>query len=167
MDVARLRLGETVALAGALGLFISLFLDWFGVDEGGAGTEALLSTSGWGAFGPVVSAIAVAAIAVAVALAAATAARRPVALPVALAVLTSAIGLVALGVLLVRALALQPGLDGDLPNDLVTVAPGAVVGLLFAVAIPVGGWLSMADERKDAPYSAPPNLAPRPAPPAA
>jgi hypothetical protein len=167
MDVARLRLGETVALAGALGLFISLFLDWFGVDEAGAGTEGLLSTSGWGAFGPVVAAIAVAAIAVAVALAAATAARRPVALPVALAVLTSAIGLVALGVLLVRTLLLQPGLDGDLPNDLVTVAPGAIFGLLFAVAIPVGGWLSMADERKDAPYSAPPNLAARPAPPAA
>jgi hypothetical protein len=92
MDVARLRLGETVALAGALGLLISLFLDWFGVDGAGAQTEALLSTSGWGAFGPVVSAIALAAVALAIALAAATAARRPVALPVALAVLTSAWG---------------------------------------------------------------------------
>jgi len=166
MDVARLRLGETVALVGALGLFIALFLDWFGVEEAGAGTEALLSTSGWEAFGPVVSAVALAAIAVAVALAAATAARRPVALPVALAVITTAAGLVALGVLLVRTLLLQPGLDGDLPNDLVSVDPGAVMGLLFAAAIPAGGWLSMADERKDAPYSAPPNLARRPAPPA-
>jgi hypothetical protein len=167
MDVARLRLGETVALVGALGLFISLFLDWFGVDEAGSRTEALLSTSGWGAFGPVVAAVAVGAIALAVALAAATAARRPVALPVALAVLTTAIGLVALVVLLVRTLVLQPGLDGDLPNDLVTVDAGAIPGLLAAAAIPIGGWLSMADERKDAPYSAPPNLTPRPAPPAA
>lgn len=165
MDVARLRLGETVALAGALGLFISLFLDWFGVDGAGAQTEALLSTSGWGAFGPVVAAIAVAAIALAVALAAATAARRPVALPVALAVLTTAVGLVALGVLLVRTLLLQPGLDGDLPNALVAVDAGAIAGLLSAVAIPIGGWLSMADDRRDAPYSAPPNLTPRPAPP--
>ena len=167
MDVARLRLGETVALAGALGLFISLFLDWFGVDGAGVQTEALLSTSGWGAFGPVVAAVALVAIALAIALAASTAARRPVALPVALAVLTSALGLVALGVLLVRTLVLQPGLDGGLPNALVTVDVGAVFGLVFAAAIPLGGWLSMADERKDAPYSAPPNLAPRPAPPAA
>jgi hypothetical protein len=167
MDVARLRLGETVALVGALGLFISLFLDWFGVDEADATTEGLLSTSGWGAFGPVVSAVAVAAIALAVALAAATAARRPVALPVALAVLTTAVGIVTLVVLGVRTLLLQPGLDGDLPNELVSVDPGAIAGLLFALAIPVGGWLAMADERKDAPYAAPPNLAPRPAPPAA
>jgi hypothetical protein len=167
MDVARLRLGESVALVGALGLLISLFLRWFGVDEAGRTTEALLSTSGWGAFGPVVSALAVAAVALALALAAATAAQRPVALPVALAVLTSAVGIVVLGVLLVRTFLLQPGLDGDLPNGLVTVEPGALVGLLFAAAIPIGGWLAMADERRDAPYSAPPNLAPRPAPPAA
>jgi len=167
MDVARLRLGETVALVGALGLFISLFLDWFGVGGAGPETEALLSTSGWGAFGPVVCAVAAVAIALAVALAAATASRRPVALPVALAVLTTAVGIVALAVLLVRTLLLQPGLDGDLPNDLVTVGAGAFVGLLFAAAIPVGAWIAMADERKDAPYSAPPNLAPRPAPPAA
>jgi hypothetical protein len=167
MDVARLRLGESVALVGALGLPIALFLRWFGVDGAGAPTEALLSTSGWGAFGPLVSALAVAASAVAIALAAATAARRPVAVPVALAVITSAVGIVVLGILLVRTLVLQPGLDGDLPNDLVTLRAGAIVGLLFAAAIPVGGWLAMADERRDAPYSAPPNLAPRPAPPAA
>jgi hypothetical protein len=167
MDVARLRLGESVALVGALGLLICLFLRWFGVDDAGPATEAVLSTSGWGAFGPVISVLAVAAVGLAIALAAATAARRPVALPVALAVITTAAGIVVLLVLLVRTFLLQPGLDGDLPNDLVTVRVEALVGLLFAAAIPVGGWLAMADDRRDAPYSAPPNLAPRPAPPAA
>ena len=44
--------------------------------------------------------------------------------------------------------------------------PAAYAGIVFAALIPIGGWWIMADERKHAPYSAAPDVEPRPAPPA-
>jgi hypothetical protein len=123
-------------------------------------------TTGWSTLGWLLVALLVLAMAAAVALAALTAGARPVAQPVAAAVLTVVIGALAALVLLLR-LITQPGLGASLPNGLVDVKPVAWVGFLCALAIPAGAWLSLADERTDAPESAYTPPPPRPLPPSA
>jgi hypothetical protein len=85
-----------------------------------------------------------------------------VAQQVAAGVLTPTAGTLALLALALRALVFQPG-----PNDLVVLRYGAWLGLLAALALAVGGWLAIKDERTDAPESAYTPPEPRPAPPAA
>ena len=117
---------------------------------------------GWSNLGWVTIALALAAIGCAAWLAAATALARPVAQQVAAGVLTPTAGTLALLALALRALVFQPG-----PNDLVVLRYGAWLGLLAALALTVGGWLAIKDERTDAPESAYTPPEPRPAPPAA
>jgi hypothetical protein len=85
-----------------------------------------------------------------------------VAQQVAAGVLTPTAGTLALLVLALRTLVFQPG-----PNDLVVLRYGAWLGLLAALALAVGGWWAIKDERTDAPESAYTPPEPRPAPPAA
>jgi hypothetical protein len=167
--VSRLRAGEWTAAAGAAGLLVALFLPWFGIELPGpagnlvdAGLVDEGGTSGWSNLGWVTIALALAAIGCAAWLAAATALARPVAQQVAAGVLTPTAGTLALLALALRALVFQPG-----PNDLVVVRYGAWLGLLAALALTVGGWLAIKDERTDAPESAYTPPEPRPAPPAA
>lgn len=157
MDPTRLRLGEIVAGAAAAALLVTLFFDW-NRDRGddavagnaaGFGTETAWSSLGW----PMLLLLLV-AIGLAVALVVTTAGKRPAAIPIGAAVLTTAAGIVVAVALAVRIVFLDDSLAG------------AYVGLLFAALIPVGGWLAMADERTQAPYSAVPDLPRRPAPPA-
>ncbi len=157
MDLARLRLGELLSGAAALALLVTLFLDW-NRDSGagraatrvaGAGTQ-----SGWSSLGVVMLALVLITIALALALVSATAGKRPAAIPIGAAVLTTGAGVVVTLVLALRVLFLDDSLGG------------AYLGLLFMGLIPVGGWIAMADERTDAPYSAAPDLPRRPAPPA-
>jgi hypothetical protein len=169
LSIGRLRGGELLAGAGAVGLVVSLFLEWFGVDLGAASrlgdvvlVEGPADSSGWDALGWLVLALAALAGACAAWLFVATAAARPVTHIVAAAVLTATAAPIALLALVLRALVFQPG-----PNELVTVQGGAWLGLAGAALLTIGAWWSLADERTDAPESAYTPPAPRPAPPPA
>ena len=153
MNLSRLRLGELVGGAAAVGLLVTLFLGWnrdlAPLADGGPSTH-----SGWGALGWLMVLLLLVVIALAFALVATTVGRSPAALPIGAAVLTTGVGIIVAIVLIVRVLLLDDALGT------------AYVGLALGVLIPVGGWITMADERTEAPYSAAPDLPRRPAPPA-
>jgi hypothetical protein len=133
MDVNRLRLGEMVAAAGAAVLFLVMFLDWYGVE----GTS--VAANAWQVFSWVDLYLFLTVV-VALGLAVLTMGQRTVALPLSVSVLVTAMGAVATLLILYR-IVNQPG-----PNELISVQIGAYLGLLAALAITVGGYLSMRDE---------------------
>jgi hypothetical protein len=133
MDVNRLRLGEMVAAAGAAVLFLVMFLDWYGVE----GTS--VAANAWQVFSWVDLYLFLTVV-VALSLAILTMGQRTVALPLSASVLVTAMGAVATLLILYR-IVNQPG-----PNELISVQIGAYLGLLAAVAITVGGYLSMREE---------------------
>jgi hypothetical protein len=149
MDLGKLRRGELIAAAGGLLLLIALFFfDWYS-----AGTSVTLplgttvSVSGdfgaWdgeGFFGFLANLIILAAGVSAVGLAVLTATSRTIALPVAASAITTALGIGAVVMVLLRML-FQPG-----PNDLVTLKFGIWLALLAAVVVAYGGWISMREE---------------------
>jgi hypothetical protein len=151
VSVGRLRSGELFTGAGAVLLLVSLFLDW----TGPAGE------SGWSSLGWPTLLLALAAIVATAWLIAATAVVRPVTQVMAAAVIAAIAGPIAFVVLVVRTAIAQPGSDA-----VTSIEGGAYVGLLGALALAVGAWWSMADERTDAPESAYTPPAARPAPPA-
>ena len=146
MDPTRLRLGEIVAGTAAAALALTLLLDW---NRDGGVRESGYASVGW-----LMLLLLAVAVGLAIALAVTTAGKRPAAIPIGAAVLTTAAGILIVLALAVRLVFLDDSLGG------------AYLGLLFAALIPVGGWLAMADERTDAPYSAAPDLPRRSAPPA-
>jgi hypothetical protein len=172
--VSRLRAGEWTAIAGAAALLVALFLPWFGIElpsaeeeSRGSGVLNLLNTystrswgSGWDALGWLTIVLALAAIGCAVWLAITNATGRPVAQSVAASVLAATAGTFAFIAIAMRALVFQPG-----PNEIVVVRYGAWIGLLAALALALGGWWALKDERTDAPESAYTPPEPRPAPP--
>lgn len=167
--MSRLRAGEWTAAGGAAALLVTLFLPWFGVklppSSGNLAAPVLAvagggDTNGWDTLGWVVLVLALAAIGCGMWLAAANALDRPVAQAVAASALTASVGTFAFVALALRALVFQPG-----PNDLVVLRYGAYLGLLAALILAVGGWLSIKDDRTDAPESAYTPPEPRPAPP--
>jgi hypothetical protein len=143
--VSRLRGGERLVGAGALALLASLFAPWFG------------GRGGWSSLGWPGLVAALSALLLAGWLVLATAAGRSVVQAVTAGVLVAVGGSLAALVLLARAVLWAPG----------ALDAGACVGLGGALAIAVGGWWSLADERTDAPESAYEPPSPRPAPPAA
>jgi hypothetical protein len=151
VSVGRLRSGELLAGTGAAVLLVSLFLDWVGP----------VGESGWSSLGWVTVAVAIAAVLAASWLTFATATARPVTQVVAAGVIAAVVAPVALIVLLVRTAIAQPGVDAA-----TSIEAGGYVGLAGAVALAIGAWWSLADERTDAPQSAYVPPAPRPAPPA-
>lgn len=170
MRIGRLHTGELLAAAGAVALFVLLFFDWFAIEAGKHPERSAfvftgaLHTTGWSSLGWLLIVLLALAMAAAVALALLTAGARPVAQSVAACVLTILIGGLSALVLLVRVIT-QPGLGIGLPNALVEVKVVAWVGFLCALAIPVGAWLALADERTEAPESAYTPPPPRPVPP--
>ncbi len=142
----RLRVGELVALAGAVCVVVSLFLAWY---ENSAG-----KLTGWETFGPGV-ALMVAAAAAALALAISALGERSPALPVSIAIWSTLLGAAAVIAAVVRVLAR--------PENATRLCDGAWVGLAGAVAILVGSWLAMRDERTS---TYPPFEPPRRTPPA-
>jgi hypothetical protein len=151
LSAGRLRGGDLLAGTGAAVLLVSLFLDW----TGPAGE------SGWSSLGWPTLLFALAAIVATAWLIAATAVVRPVTQVMAAAVIAAIAGPIAFVVLVIRTAIAQPGADA-----VTSIESGAYVGLLAALALAVGAWWSMADERTDAPQSAYTPPAPRPAPPA-
>jgi hypothetical protein len=188
MNIARLRLGETVAGIGALLLTVMLCLDWAKPETrvrtapGVTLSSPLQDTanrvmgrfvdqfaqSGWSALGWFLVLMLVVSIVGGLALVGLTLAERdtPV-LPVVTAVLTTAwAGLTAI-VLLIRLTLAQPGLDlGWSDRDVDILAP-AWIGLLALLAIAAGSWLTLRDDRLDSPLSVPPDVPVRPVPPPA
>jgi hypothetical protein len=168
----RLRSGEILAGAGAVALFVLLFLDWFRLEIRPRITETSgsivgieLHLSGWTSLGWPMAVLLLAEIVLALWLAAATLFSSTVSQPVAAGVLVTAVGALALVALVVRVTIVQPGLGIGAPDELVAVQWPAYAGLAATAAILVGGWLSMADERTDAPESAYTPPPARPAPP--
>jgi hypothetical protein len=172
VSVGRLRSGELLAGAGAVALFILLFLDWFQpeirppvVETSGRVVGPELHLSGWTSLGFVMLVLLLVVLVLAVWLAASTLFAASVSQPVAAGVLLSAVSVVAFVALVVRVTILQPGLGVGLPDDAVEVQLPAYLGLVAMLVIVVGGWRSMADERTDAPESAYTPPPARPAPP--
>jgi len=172
VSLGRLRSGELLAGAGAVALFLLLFLDWFKpqiqprvTETSGRIVGPEMHLAGWTSLGWVVVVLLLVVIVLAMWLAASTLFAGTVSQPVAAGVVLTAVAVVALGALLVRVTVAQPGLGVGLPDELVGVRWPAYAGLAALALIVVGAWLSMADERTDAPESeyTPPRA--RPAPP--
>jgi hypothetical protein len=144
MSLRRLRAGEWLAAAGGVALPVALALPWYG-DE--TGFESL----------SVIDLLLVLLALLGLALAVLQATRDAPALPVGAAVLTVAFG--AIGVLLV----LYRFVDEPGPDALADVRLGAWLGLAAALAVTVGGWLSMAAEYvRGLPPGSEPELRPAP-----
>jgi hypothetical protein len=130
MSFRRLRLGELVALAGAVGLVISLVEPWY---EGPIG-----KLDAWDTFGPGMALI-LACLCAALALVVSALSERSAALPVSSAVWSVLLGLIGLIAAIVRVL--------DLPDQASSLCAGAWFGLAGAAAVLLGAWLVLRDER--------------------
>ena len=135
MEVRRLRSGELLTAAGAVGLAVVLFADWFGGQSG-------WSTLTVGRF------LLVLTILLALTLVVVTVRAGTVSAALTTAVVTVGIGTLALLYLLLRV-----GIDEPGRNALVSVDAGAYLGLLCLLGILAGTWRTIADERKDSPIS--------------
>jgi hypothetical protein len=172
VSARRLRSGELVAGAGAVALFVLMFFDWFlpevqprVVETSGRVIGPEPHLSGWTSLGWALLVLVLVVLVLAMWLAASTLFAATVSQPVAAGVLLSAVATITFVVLLVRVTIAQPGLGTGAPDAAVAVQLPAYLGLVAMAAIVAGGWLSVADERTEAPeseYTPPPA---RPAPP--
>ncbi|MFI5004851.1 MAG: hypothetical protein ACHQE6_07550 [Solirubrobacterales bacterium] len=145
MSLRRLRSGELIALAGAISLIVALTLPWYENAQGKLGA--------WATFGPAVALLILAA-AGALALVLATVTERTTAIPVAAAVWSTLFGIMGSIAAIVRLL--------ERPEHATELCAGAWLGLIGALAVLIGSWQSMRDERTG---SYPPDTSkPRPAP---
>jgi hypothetical protein len=147
VSLRRLRLGEWIVLAGSVCIFVSLGLPWYETPTG--------SLDAWSTFGPALVVLIIAA-ALGVVLAIVTVAERSSAIPMATVVWTTIVATAAVIAALVRVF--------ERPSLATAADVGAWLALAGAVAILVGSWQAMRDERTSA-YE-PPVIEPRMAPPA-
>jgi hypothetical protein len=145
MKLRRLRLGELVALAGSICVLVALALPSYDTATG--------HLSAWQTFGPAVVFLILAAV-MGVALALATVTERSTAIPVATVVWTVVAAIPGVIAALVRVF--------ERPAHATGVAVGGWLALGGALAILVGSWQSMRDERTSA-YD-PPEIERRPPP---
>lgn len=138
--VRRLRLGELVCFGGAICLILSLTLPWYGGANGAAGADAAGRLDAWATFGPTIVLLAIACV-VALLLGIVTVFERSTALPVAVAVWATLSGLIAVIAAIVRLL--------ERPGGSSSLQIGVWLALIGAIAVFVGGWLSMRDERTE------------------
>ncbi len=141
----RLRSGELIVGASAVALLVSTFaLSWYGLKARLVPTAAQLgsstSSTGWNSLTHV-RWLVLLTIIVALALVFFQGARRAPAIPTALSVIITVLAILTLLALIYRVLISTPG-SGN-PTDL---KPGAYVGLLSALALTYGGYLSMRQE---------------------
>jgi hypothetical protein len=165
--MSRLRAGELIAGVGAAGLFVLMFFNWFGVDadglrraesptqpSGGSGIVNFfdasgpihVSADGWSSLGWFMVVLVCVQILGGAALVYMTLRRASPAWPVGAGVLTWIFGSAIWLVLLVRVCVAQPG-----PDALIAVLTPAYLGLLFSALIPLGGLLSLKNERTRSP----------------
>jgi hypothetical protein len=160
MDLRRLRAGEWIVALSGIGLFVSLFLPWYGYEAARPGLQVVgAHATGWEAFAVTDVLLAVLA-AFGPALWLVTASQRTVPIPVALAGLTAFAGTIAVVLAVVRVLVVvAPGGPID-----TTRGAGAWVGLASAAGLAVGGWVAMRDERLSKP-GRPTDATGKPSPP--
>jgi hypothetical protein len=157
--VRRVRRGELLALLGAVGLLVLLFLPWFGLASSDgrpssySAVEGMLHRSGWGAMGWFMDLLLALVILGGVAVAVTAAVRRSPTLPVGVAIVTWTAGALTFFILLF-VLIEQPGLGFSLPNDAVDQLLPAYLGLACAFLVPLGAWIALNDDRVDAAESA-------------
>lgn len=144
-----MRIGEWLALGGALALIALLGADWFFLSTPDARVGA--HESGWRSLGWPITLLLLAAIGTALAMVFATT-QRAQAWAIILSAFALALGLLATLAIGVRLIA-QPGLGVDAGNVDVEIEPAAWAGLLSAFALTAGAWIGMLDERTDAPES--------------
>ena len=135
MDLRRLRSGELLAAVSAAGLFLAMFLDWFG---GRSAWEALT-------IGRV---LLVAVIALALTLVVLTVTARPVAMATSAGSITVGVAALVLLWLLFRIVVDEPGPDAGH-----AIGAGAYLGLVLVFGCAAGAWRALGDERTDAPAS--------------
>jgi hypothetical protein len=135
MDLRRVRSGELLAAVSAAGLFLVMFLDWFG---GRSAWEALT-------IGRI---LLVAVIALVLTLVVLTVTARPVAMAVSAASITVGWAALVLLWLLFRLVVNEPGPDAGH-----TIGQGAYLGLVLVFASAAGAWRTLGDERTGAPAS--------------
>jgi hypothetical protein len=145
MSLRRLRLGELLALAGSAAVIVSLLEPWY---EGPLGR-----LDAWDTFGPAVVLL-LAALSAALALVLSTLGERSPALPVSMAVWSVLLGLVAVIASAVRVL--------ERPDHASSLCVGAWLALGGAIAILLGAWQSLRDERSSLYEPARPEPRPRP-----
>jgi uncharacterized membrane protein len=131
MDLRRLRPAEWLLTAAAVALLVALFLPWYAVEG--------LESTGWRAFTVVDVILMLCAIVALVAVVLQGTQRSP-ALPVVSSVAATWAGILATVLVVVKLL--DPPLDGS-----VSLRAGAWVGLGATVALVLGGWWAMRDER--------------------
>jgi len=141
----RLRLGELLGLAGAICVIVSLFVRSYSGPIG--------NLDAWNTFGPGV-ALELAAVCAALAMVLSALSERSAALPVSTAVWCVLLGFAAVIAALVRAL--------ERPDHATEVCIGAWLALAGAVAILLGAWLALRDERPSLYRPAEPEPRPRP-----
>jgi hypothetical protein len=133
-DPTRLRRGEVLVGAGAIVLLASLFvLKWFGVSGGG-------SLDGWDAI-TTLRWLIVVTVLCGLALVFTQVTRRAPAIPATFSVIVTVLALLTTLALIYRVLINEPG-----PDSLIDQKAGAFVGLASAIAMFIGGYLSMRDE---------------------
>jgi hypothetical protein len=125
MSLRRLRLGELLALAGAICVIVSLFEPWY--------ENSLGKLSAWDTFGPAL------VLLIAAAAAALGLVERSTALPVAAGVWSTLFGVIAVIAAIVRVL--------ERPEHATSLCAGAWLALAGAILMLVGSWQSMRDER--------------------
>lgn len=130
MSLRRLRLGELLALAGAICVIVSLFEPWYESSVG--------RLSAWDTFGPSVALLIAAALA-ALALVVATVTERSTALPVAAAVWSTLLAFIAVIAAIVRVL--------ERPEHATSLCAGAWLALAGSILMLAGSWQSIRDER--------------------
>jgi hypothetical protein len=141
----RLRSGELLALAGAICVFVSLFVRSYETPLG--------DLDAWSTFGPgVVLLLAAVCAALAMVLSAVT--ERSTALPVSTAVWCVPLGLLGVVAALVRVL--------ERPDHASSVCIGVWLSLAGAIAILLGAWQVLRDERPSMYTPARPEPRPRP-----
>jgi drug/metabolite transporter (DMT)-like permease len=148
MTLRRVRVGELLALGGAVCVLVSLFLPSY--------RRATGLLDGWDTFGPAVALLLAAAVAACV-LVVSNLMERTTAVPVAAAVWTFLFGLLAVVAAAIRLI--------ERPDHATEVCSGAWLALAGAVLIFLGAWWSMWDERPS--LYEPASAEPSPGPPAA
>jgi hypothetical protein len=146
MSVGKLRAGELVALLGAAAVFVSLTLRWY---EGPSGP-----LDAWDTFGVGLALLLAAAVAALWLFASTLTERSGTALAVVAGVWCVAFGVAGVIAAIVRVL--------ERPDHATEVCAGAWVALAGALAILLGAWLSVHDERVSRYPPAAPAARPRP-----
>jgi len=140
LDPGRLRRGELLAGTGAVLLLVFLLAGkWYGHGTGARTGWEALTTLRW---------LLVVTIAAAFALVLAQVARRSPAIPVTLSMIVAVLGLISVLALVYRVLINPPAHE----------QAGAFLGMLSAIGLAYGGYLSLREEgisRRDAPSEIP------------